>query len=224
MLQARIDNPTDEELETALDELVAIAEDVREKSRCRLAPPMTRPRALAGAHRLARPRAALAPRHRGDGVDRDVVLLRPPRPVAPAAEGPGRRGGRRRGRALGGARRRLLPGAEVRRRAAAAAGPRRLVQVGGVHDVALRLRPDARPLLPRGVERAREAGRRPRPVARRRDLDRPPRPGLDRLRRAQPPRLGRARAVAGALRARRAGGLGLDGALQPARRGSRSAR
>ena len=95
-------------------------------------------------------------------MDRDVLLLRPPRPVAPGAEGPRGRGGGRRGRALGGARRRLLQGAEVRRRAAAAAGPPRLVQVGGVRDLALRLRPDRRPLLPRGLERARPAGRRPR--------------------------------------------------------------
>ena len=120
--------------------------------------------------RLARSRSALAARHRGNGVDRDVVLLRPPRPVAPPAEGPGRPGGRGRRGALGGARRRLLPGAEVRRRPAAAARSRRVVQVGGVHDVALRLRADARPLLLRGLERPREARRRPRALARGHDL------------------------------------------------------
>ena len=82
--------------------------------------------------------------------------------------------------------------------------------------MALRLRPDARPLLPRGVERARQAGRRPRPVARRRDLDRAPRRRVDRLRRPQPARLGPARALAGPLRPRRARRVGLVRALQPA--------
>ena len=130
------------------------------------------PRALGRTFGLGRSRAALAARDRRDGLDRHVVLLRPPRPVAPAAEGrrrPRRRSG---GRALGGARRRLLPGAEVRRRAAAAARPRRVVQVGGLRDVALGLRAPARPLLPRCLERARPAGRRSPAVARSDDLDR----------------------------------------------------
>ena len=174
-------------------------------------------RSLRRAARLARPRPALAARDRGDGVDRHVVLLRPPRPVAPSAEGRRRRRRRGRRRALGGARRRLLPRAEVRRRPARAARPPGVVQVGGLRDVALGLRADARPLLPRGVERARQAGRRPRAVARGHDLDRAARRRLDRLRRAQPARLRRPRPVARAVRPRRAVGVGVGGALQPAR-------
>ena len=177
-------------------------------------PPSPLPRdALSG---LGRPRAALAARDRRDGVDRDVVLLRPPRPVAPAAEGRGRPRGRCGRRALGGARRRLLPGAEVRRRAAAAAGSRRVVQVGGLHDVALGLRAPARPLLPRRLECARPAGRRSPAVARGRDLDRDARRSVARLRRPQPPGLRPAGALARALRAR--------GSSRPGARPSSSAR
>ena len=80
--------------------------------------------------------------------------LRPPEDEAD-------RGTRRGRRVLGRARRRLLPLAEVPRRAARAARAAALVQVGGVHDVAVRLRAARRPLL---------AGRRRparRPVRRR---------------------------------------------------------
>ncbi len=91
----------------------------------------------------------MAPRHRRDRLDRDVVLLRrarqPPRP----AEGAAGRGRRRRRRVVGDPRRRLLPDLEVDGGAARAAGAAALVQVGGVHDVALRVRPARRPLLPR---------------------------------------------------------------------------
>ena len=99
--------------------------------------------AAAGARsatRLARPRPALAARGRGDRVDRRVVLLRAARPVAPAAERPGRR--RRRasaascGRSTAAASTRCRSTSSLR----AAARSRRLVQVGGVHDVALGLR------------------------------------------------------------------------------------
>ena len=82
--------------------------------------------------------------------------------------------------------------------------------------MALRVRADARPLLRRGLERPREARRRPRALARGDDLDRAARRRVDRLRRAQPARLRPARAVARAHRARRAHGVGVVGALQPA--------
>ncbi len=91
----------------------------------------------------------MASRHRRDRLDRDVVLLRrarqPPRP----AEGAAGRGRRRRRRVVGDPRRRLLPDLEVDGRAARAAGAVALVQVGGLHDVALRVRAARRPLLPR---------------------------------------------------------------------------
>ena len=148
-------------------------------------------------------------------MDRNLVLLRAARPVAPPGEGPGRPGRRRRRRALGGARRRLLPRAEVRGRPAAAPRPPRLVQVGGVHDLALGVRVDDRPLLPRGVQHAREARQRPRPLGRGRDLDRPPRDRVDRVRRAEPSRHGSPRPLGRALRAGRARGVGLRGAVQP---------
>ncbi len=41
---------------------------------------------------------------------------------------------------------------------AALARPPRVVQVGGIHDMALGLRADGRPLLPRGVQHARATG------------------------------------------------------------------
>ena len=144
--------------------------------------------------RLARPAAALAARDRRDRLDRHVLLLRPARPVAPRAEEARGRGRRRAGRAVGGARRRLLQGAEVPRRPAGAARPPRLVQVGGVRDLAVRLRADGRPLLPGGERHPdRPAGGRPRAVAGGGDQRRPARRGLGRLRRALP-RARRARA------------------------------
>ena len=87
-----------------------------------------------------------------------------------AAEGA--EGGRRR-RVLGRPRRRLLPLAEVQGRAADAARAPALVQVGGVHDVALGLRAARRPLLARRRHVAgRPGGRRPRAVAGSRALGR----------------------------------------------------
>ena len=81
-------------------------------------------------------------------------------------------GGRRR-RVLGRARRRLLPLAEVPGRAAEAARAPALVQVGGVHDLALRLRAARRPLLARRGHAPRRSGRRrPERLAGRRDLGR----------------------------------------------------
>ena len=68
------------------------------------------------------------------------LALRPPKRQR------GRRGGRR-GRVLGRPRRRPLPLAEVPPRPARDARAAALVQVGGVHDLALRLRADGRPLL-----------------------------------------------------------------------------
>ena len=65
--------------------------------------------------------------------------------------------------------------------------PPRLVQVGGVHDVALGLRADGRPLLPQraGVP-DRPRGGRPDAVAGRRDQRRAARRRVDRLRRPLP--------------------------------------
>ena len=108
-----------------------------------------------------RPRPALPPRRRRDRLDRRVLLLHPPRPRPGAAEGA--EGGRRR-RVLGRPRRRLLPLAEVQGGAAAAARAPALVQVGGLYDVALRLRAARRPLLD-GSGRATRRPRRGRPHA-----------------------------------------------------------
>ena len=107
--------------------------------------------------------SAHAARRRRDRLDRRVVLLHPARPRPGAAEGA--EGGRRR-RVLGRPRRRLLPLAEVHRRTAAAAGAAALVQVGGVHDLALGLRAAGRPLLARRRHEARRPdGRRPQRLA-----------------------------------------------------------
>ena len=65
------------------------------------------------------------------------------------AEGAAGRRRRRRRRVVGDPRRRLLPHLEVHGRAARAARAAALVQVGGLHDVALGLRAARRPLLPR---------------------------------------------------------------------------
>ena len=93
----------------------------------------------------------LAARDRGDRVDRHVVLLHRARQPPAAAGGAARRRARRRRRVVGDPRRRLLPGREVPRRARDAPGAAALVQVGGVHDVALRVRVARRRLLrPRG--------------------------------------------------------------------------
>ena len=103
-----------------------------------------------------------------------------------AAEAEGGRRRRRRRRVVGDPRRRLLPRPEVPRRAPHAARAAALVQVGGLHDVAVRLRALLRPLLRR---------RRPQPRRRRhvgvdgdRDLHRAARRGLARVRRPLPRR------------------------------------
>ena len=175
------------------------------------------PLALSDAlSRLARPRAALAARDRRDGVDRHVVLLRPPRPVAPAAEGPADADA-----GVGGELWEVHGGGfyQVQKYVVApprAARPPRLVQVGGVRDVALGLRADARPLLPRGVERARPAGRRPRAVARGDDLDRAARRRLARRTTCSTALVSDgARPLARPLRARRARGVGLGELFSP---------
>ena len=80
-------------------------------------------------------------------------------PAATAEEPRGRAAGRRR-RGVGDPRRRLLPRPEVPRRPAHAARAPALVQVGGVHDVALRLRADRRPLLLQRGHVPRRPGRR----------------------------------------------------------------
>ena len=72
--------------------------------------------------------------------------------LRPPARG-ARRRARRRRRVVGDPRRRLLPDREVPRRAAAAAGAAALVQVGGVHDLAVGLRAARRPLLLRRATR-----------------------------------------------------------------------
>ena len=94
-----------------------------------------------------------------------------------AARRSARRRGRRRRRDVGDPRRRLLQHREVPRRAARAAGDAALVQVGGIHDVAERLRAHGRPLLP---QRRHVPDRQER----RRPLDR--RGGRDQRRRCSP--------------------------------------
>ena len=140
------------------------------------------------------------------------------------------RGRRSRRRVLGRARRRPLPLAEVPARARRDAGAAALVQVGGVHDLAVGLRADDRPLLlRRGRPTRRRRRRRPRRVAGDRAQRRRDRARMGRLRRALPH--GRAakpgRARGGRDRARRARGLGRRRALLAARRlppGRRDAR
>ena len=110
------------------------------------------------------------------------LALRPPK----SANGRGR-GCRR--RVLGSARRRPLPLAEVPPRARRDARAAALVQVGGVHDLALRLRAHGRPLLLRRRRAAgRSDGRRPFGLVCHRALDRRARARLARLRRALPNR------------------------------------
>ena len=158
VLKVRIDNPTDAELETAL----ARARRDRDRPLAARMTVASLPRPVLD--RLAQPADPLAARDRRDRVDRRLDLLRPARPVARGAEERGRRARRRPRRAVGGPRRRLLPRQEVQGRAARAARPPRVVQVGGVHDVALGLRADGRPLL---LQRERVPDR---PVCRRPQL------------------------------------------------------
>ena len=97
--------------------------------------------------RLARPLVPLPARDRRVRLDRDVVLLRRAR-QPPAPGGRARRRARRRRRVVGDPRRRLLPHREVPRHAADDPGAAALVQVGGVHDVAVGLRAVRRAVLP----------------------------------------------------------------------------
>ena len=134
---------------------------------------------------------------------------------------------RRRRRGLGDPRRRLLPDREVHGRAARAARAPLLVQVGGVHDVALGLRALRRRVLhPPADVPDRPDRDRPRVVGGRRDRGRRARRRVGRLRRALPlPR--RHRVGARALRVRvrlpqRVGGRA--SCSRRARRTSRSAR
>ena len=79
-----------------------------------------------------------------------------------------RRGARRRRRGVGDPRRRLLPDREVQGRARDAPRPALLVQVGGVHDLALRLRAAHRRLLRARLDLPRrQVGRRPDDAPRR---------------------------------------------------------
>ena len=100
VLRERLERTRDEELETGLRELCAIARE---------------PGGRGLPERPRRPRAADAARRRRDRLDRRLVLLHPARPRPGAAEGA--EGGRR-GRVLGCPRRRLLPLAEVQGRPA----------------------------------------------------------------------------------------------------------
>ena len=152
-------------------------------------------------HRLARPGLPLVPRHRGDRLDRDVVLLRRAR-QPPAASPSARRTG---AEGVSGESWEIHGGGfyriqQVPGRAADASEAAALVQVGGLLDVALGLRAPLRPLL-RGRAPAadRPVGRRPRAVAGDPDLDRAARRRVARLRRALP----RARRPASSLLAAR---------------------
>src|SRR5215831_1280399 len=93
--------------------------------------------------RVAEPDLALAACGGGDRLDRQLVLLHPSRSQPEAA----RRSARwRAGRGLAGPWRRLLPDHEIPGRAGAAAERADLVQMGGLHHLALRLRADGRGL------------------------------------------------------------------------------
>ena len=159
---------------------------------------------------LGRPRLPLAARRGRDRLDRLVVLLhRARQPPRAARRRRGCRPGCRR-RGLGDPRRRLLPDREVPGRARAASGQAPLVQVGGVHHLALRLRAPRRRLLRARVELPRRSlGRRPDDLGGDRDLGRRARARLARLRRPLPaPRRARPRARRrgrGLRRARRLG-------------------
>ena len=99
--------------------------------------------------------------------------------------------------------------AEVPARAADAARAAALVQVGGLHDLALRLRAaDRAVLLQRQHVPDRQVGRRPAAVAGDRDQRRPPDRGLARLRRPLPADPERRRTGCRAARAGDARGLG----------------
>ena len=203
VLRERLARTRDEELETGLRALCEIA---REHGGRGL------------SERARRPRPAAAARRRRDRVDRGVVLLHPARSRPAAARGRSRRGARSRGRVLGRARRRLLPLAEVQGRPAGPAGASALVQVGGVHDVALRLRAARRSLLARRGHAARRPGRRrSEHVAGRRDLGRRARARVARVRRRLPRPPGRPRGGGRGRGARHALGVRRRRALRGAR-------
>ena len=184
----------------------------------------SRPSALRHLVGLGEHPLPLAARDRRDGVDRRVVLLHRARQPPRAAEGSGGRAARHRRGGVGDPRRRLLSRREVPGRARPAARAAALVQVGGVHDVALRLRALRRRLLrPRDVVPDRSDRRRPRGVAGDRDLDRRARARVARLRRALPhvrERRGAARRAR--LRVHLRVGVGVVRALR--RRGRRTCR
>ena len=189
----------------------------------------SRSRGIDGPVPEGRPRRppADAPRGRRDRVDRRLLLLRPPRPWAPSPEAIRGCRGRRRGRVLGSTRRRALPLAEVPPRAGGDARAPPLVQVGGVHDVALGIRALRRPLLHgRGHPAGRPVRRRPVDRDSNRAERRRNRPRVDRLRRSLPHRRSAQPADARRRRdrPRRARGVGLGRALRgPCRVPRRSA-
>ena len=169
---------------------------------------------------LGRPRLPLAARRGRDRVDRLVVLLHRARQPPGVARRPVRRRPRSRRGGLGDPRRRLLPDREVPRLSRAAPGEALLVQMGGLHDLALRLRAPRRRLLRARVELPRRPlGRRPDDVGGDRDLGRRPAGRLDRLRRhVRAPCRQRPGARACRRRVRRARSLGVGPAARTPRR------
>src|SRR5690606_35821014 len=138
-------------------ECAACRPDREYRQRASVPPPVTRaPRTTGDPNdgsvhrRLAEPARALGALRGRHRLDRLLVLFHLARQPPRGAESARRRGERHRGRALGRARRRLLPRAEVPRRTARAPGDPALVQVGGLQHVADRHVPAGRHLLVRG--------------------------------------------------------------------------
>ena len=136
MLRERLERPREEELRRRCGELVAIARDRWDE-------------VAAGPvrDRVAAPSSRAAARRRGDRLDRRLVLLHHARqPARPA----GARGGRARG--IAGESWEIHGGGFYRvekfRSRPSGCPDAALVQVGGVHDLALGLRAARRPLLP----------------------------------------------------------------------------
>ena len=154
--------------------------------------------------RLGQPAPALGAPGGGHRLDRHLVLLHRPRPHAAA---PRRRAGGPHRHRVGGARRRLLPGGEVRGGAPGAAGAPHVVPVGGVSHLADRLRAAGGAVLLRRLDVAhRPRGDAARYLGGHRDLRRESRGRLGRLHRALP--------FEGRRECRRAGERG----LRPVRR------
>src|SRR5438105_1212456 len=151
------------------------------------APPVVAPRVQRLLVGLGQPALPLAARGRGDRVDRLVVLLHRARPPPrPAGRGTRRRARRGR-RGVGGPRGRLLPRREVQGRASRSSRAALLVQVGGVHDVALGLRALRRRLFRASTDvPGRSVSGQPLELGGDRDRRRRPRAGLARLRRSVP--------------------------------------